>query len=108
MKQEIYKEQFVREFDEYNRSTNFSVRGREALYDYLEELEEFELDVIAICCDYSEYKNVAEFVKDYGFSDIKREDYEEEEEFEEAVKEHLRDNTIFMEIDEEAFIIQCF
>lgn len=41
------------------RPDNFSYEGLELLFDYLEQLgedigEEIELDVIAICCDYSE------------------------------------------------------
>lgn len=41
------------------RPDNFSYHGLTALYDYLVALEEgcgfeFELDVIAFCCDYSE------------------------------------------------------
>ena len=44
--------------DEFNaiRPNNFSYEGLELIYDFLEELDEgnFELDVIAICCDFSE------------------------------------------------------
>jgi len=41
------------------RPDNFSYEGLEILFEYLEQLgedigEEIELDVIAICCDYSE------------------------------------------------------
>ena len=110
MKQEVYKSDFVREFDNYNRSNHFSVAGRKALYDYLDEIDEnYDLDVIALCCEYSEYESVSEFVKDYGFTDIDIKDYDDEqEEFEEAVKEHLRNNTTLIEIDDESFIIQCF
>ena len=43
-----------------NRSDSFSYHGRKALFEYLEQLEEdcdmeIELDVIALCCEYSEY-----------------------------------------------------
>ena len=121
MKQTINKYQFVREFDEYNRSENFSVAGREALFDFLEEIEdpenEQELDIIALCCDFSEYANIKEFIKDYGFSDILRSDYEEDEEDTflnvspntlDDVKQYLCDHTIFIDIDGESFIIQNF
>ena len=42
------------------RPDNFSYEGLGALYEYLEELsedtgEDIELDVIALCCDYTEY-----------------------------------------------------
>jgi hypothetical protein len=42
------------------RPDNFTYSGLRALFDYLEQLEEdigepIELDVIAICCEYSQY-----------------------------------------------------
>ena len=48
------------------RPDNFSYDGLTALYDYLEELsddigEDIVLDVIAICCDFSEYENLEDF-----------------------------------------------
>jgi hypothetical protein len=49
------------------RPTNFSYAGLNILYDYFEEYErdtgeELELDVIAICCDFTEdtWQNIAE------------------------------------------------
>ena len=61
----------MREFDEYNRSDNFSVEGRQALFDYLENLEDdtgekIELDIISLCCDYTEYKNLKELQENYN------------------------------------------
>lgn len=52
------------------RKDQFSYAGRCALYDYLESLAEdtgepIELDVIAICCDYSEYEDIEEYNKEY-------------------------------------------
>ena len=46
-------------FYRMGRKTNFSYEGLEILFEYLEELEEgtdqeIELDVIALCCDFSE------------------------------------------------------
>ena len=53
------------------RPDNFSYNGLSALFDYLEDFEndtgqEIELDVIAICCDYSEYKSLDEVAEQYG------------------------------------------
>jgi len=50
---------------------NFSYEGLHALFEYFEELEddigeEIELDVVAICCDYTEYGSLEEFKDDYG------------------------------------------
>ncbi len=52
-------------FDEANRRENFSRQGRQALYDYLTEYEEdtgteIELDVISLCCEFTEYESVEE------------------------------------------------
>ena len=71
MKNTINEYDFVRAFDEMNRSENFSRAGRFALYDYLTEYEEdtgieLELDVIAICCDFTEYESLDEFRENYG------------------------------------------
>jgi hypothetical protein len=53
-----------------NRPDNFSADGLVALFDYFEQCEadsgiELEFDPIAICCEYNEYENMAEFHKDY-------------------------------------------
>ncbi|MFA5240608.1 MAG: hypothetical protein WC476_13000 [Phycisphaerae bacterium] len=67
MIQRIDKNDFVRAFDDFNRSENFTREAREALYDYLEEIDEnIELDVIAVCCDYTEYADEDEAREAYG------------------------------------------
>ena len=81
------------------RGNQFSRAGLSALYDYLEQLqddigEEIELDVIALCCEYSEYDNLAEFQEDYS------EDYQ-------TIGDIESDTTVIM-IDDESFIIQQF
>jgi hypothetical protein len=52
------------------RGDQFSYEGLIALFDYLEMLEDdigepIELDVISLCCEYSEYENLKEFKNDY-------------------------------------------
>ena len=45
------------------RPDNFSYQGLRSLFDYLEDIDpDFELDVIAICCDFSEdsFENIAD------------------------------------------------
>ena len=56
-------------FHSMDRQNQFSYEAREALFAYLEEYEEstgqqIELDVIALCCDYSEYENLEAFYTD--------------------------------------------
>ena len=71
MKKSISKYEFIEEFKNMNREENFSYEGRLALFDYLEEYEEatgeeIELDIIALCCEYTEYENLEEFNDNYG------------------------------------------
>ena len=59
MKQTVNFNDFRDAFRAFDRMENFSYEGMQALFDYLEQLEEdtgeeIELDVIALCCDYSE------------------------------------------------------
>ena len=42
-------------FRRFDRLDTFSYDGAKALFDYLEEADEnWELDVVALCCDYNE------------------------------------------------------
>lgn len=71
MKQSVNNFDFHDAFKQMGREDNFSYEGLNALFNYLEEYEEetgeeMELDVIAICCDYTEYENLAEFNNNYG------------------------------------------
>lgn len=98
MKQTIDSFQFRNQFMEC-RPDNFSYAGLLALWEYFEEYEdstgeEIELDVIAICCDYSEYKDLKEFQADYSKEYETREDIEEQ--------------TVLIPIDDNSFIIQQF
>ena len=70
MKTTINQNDFLDAFKKL-RPSNFSYEGLIALYDYLENFEEdtdkeIELDVIAFCCDYSEYENLEEYKKSYS------------------------------------------
>ena len=59
-----------RNWFEKNRPNNFSKAGIVALWEYLEGYEEdtgeeIEFDPIALCCEYTEYDNIAEFQFEY-------------------------------------------
>jgi hypothetical protein len=59
MKQTIHLSDFRDAFHKAGRGTQFSYQALELIYDYLIEMEqgegeEFELDVIGLCCDISE------------------------------------------------------
>ena len=52
------------------RPDNFTRSGLQALYDYFIQLEDdigeqIELDVIAICCEFSQYKDLQEISEAY-------------------------------------------
>jgi len=99
MKQTINESQFHDAFIRMNRKENFSYEGRKALFEYLEQYEqdcgeEVELDVIALCCEYTEYEDLKAFQADYG------EEYESIEDIE--------DETTVIRIDDESFLIQQF
>jgi len=95
----VNKYDFIDAFRKMGREGNFSNDGLVALYEYLEMLEDdtgqpIELDVIALCCEFTEYDNLEEFQADYS------EDYETIEDIE-------RETTVIM-IDDDSFIIQQF
>lgn len=59
MKTTVNLSDFRDSFHRMNRGSQFSYEALEVLFDYLEECEndtgeEWELDVIAICCDFEE------------------------------------------------------
>lgn len=66
----VFEEDFILAFERYNRADNFSRKGLSYLYEYLEEISEgcktpLELDVIGLCCDFTEVKDLEEFKRDY-------------------------------------------
>lgn len=100
MKQTINLHSFREAFKRMGRENQFSYEGLEALFDHLEILEqgaeeEYELDVIELCCNYSEYASLEDFHQDYS-----KDDYPD--------IETIKDSTEVIEIDDNAFIIQNF
>ena len=60
--------QFRDRFHQMGRKDAFSYDGLEALFDYLEDIDaNYELDVIGLCCDYTE-STIEEVRKDYSLS----------------------------------------
>ena len=108
---------FVDAFRRMGHEDQFSREALEALFNYLEEYEQdtgedLELDVIGLCCDFTEYTTAVEAASDYGFtSELEAEDYEDVESYEEAkedeAREWLEDRTIVIDFDN-GLIIQNF
>lgn len=96
MKQTVGFSEFQDAFTS-TRPQNFSLQGLGALWDYLEQYEqdcgeELELDVIALCCDFSEdsTENIA------AAYDIDLSDCEDDDEKEQAVADYLSDNGAYV------------
>lgn len=108
---------FADAFRRMGREDQFSREALEALFNYLEEYEEetgfrVELDVIALCCEFTEYSNAIEAAADYGFTtELEAEDYEDAESYEDAREEEalewLQDRTEVVIFDG-GLIIQNF
>ena len=64
---------FNKAFVDMGRENNFTYEARQAFFEYLEQLEQdtgtpIELDVIALCCEYTEYKDLQEYNENYNTS----------------------------------------
>ena len=110
MKTSISIYDFRQAFQDMGRIDQFSRKGLDCLFEWLEEYEEstgseIELDVIAICCDFTE-SNWSDIAADYR---INLENCEEEDEKIDAVKEYLGKNTsVIGETDDGVFVYQNF
>lgn len=90
---------FIKAFEDYGRENQFSREALFALFDFLEELEQdtgedIELDVIGLCCGYTEYDSLEEFQEQYndGYDSI----------------EDIEDETSVIRLDSGGFIVQNF
>ena len=96
---------FIDAFHKMGKEENFSRNGLIALYEELKMVENdigkpIELDVIALCCEFTEYNNLDEFEADYGreFSNIDK-----------RFKYSIEDTTTMIPIEgTDGFIIQEF
>ena len=94
MKTTVTIHDFREAFQRMGRADNFSYDGLTALFRYLEDIEdstgeEIELDVIALCCDYSE-ETVQRIAEAYDVEAV------EGQTLEDAVVEFLTDAGAFV------------
>lgn len=108
MKTTVNFSEFRDSFQEI-RPDNFSYEGLRHLFSWLEQYEEdtgeeVELDVIAICCDFSEdtFQNIAD---QYDF-DLSQ--YETDEEKQEAVADYLSNQGVYVGEAGECIIYRNF
>jgi len=105
MRQTINKSQFRDAFSDMGRGNQFSYDALGILFDYLEEMDEdFELDVIAICCDFSE-DSIEDIASNYS---IDLSELEDEDEKKEAVMEYLNNNTSVVGETKDGIVYQQF
>ena len=102
---------FCDAFFNSGRKDQFSYNGKKALFEYIESLEqdtgdEMELDVIGLCCDFTEFYTALEAAKDYSALITIDEDLNEEEQERQAVQ-FLSDRTTILQFDG-GIIVQNF
>jgi hypothetical protein len=109
MKTRVTLDDFVQAFKDHGRESQFSRPALYGLFNYLEQYEEdtgedVDLDVIALCCDYTEadYKDIAD---DYGIDVSECADVED---MREAVLNHLQDETLVVWYDDESVLFANF
>ena len=69
-------DEFAAEFEQWpQRRSHFSRPALHALYEYLDEAsndigEDIELDVVGMCCEWSEYKDIEAVKEDYEIKNL--------------------------------------
>lgn len=103
MKTTITQSDFVSAFKgNSERKDQFSYGALCALFDYYEQMEqdtgeEMELDVVAICCDWTEYATALEAAQAYGWETDEPQDERSDTSEKEALV-FLSDNTQIIEL----------
>lgn len=97
MKQTLTSQDFVDAF-RCQRPDQFTPAALRALFDHLEECEkdtgeEYELDVIALCCDFTEYASASEAAMAYGWEEVYHNEGDERSLNEDAAEEWLMEQT---------------
>lgn len=107
---EINKYEMVEAFRKYGRLKtsethgNFTKEAVEELFHYyveFDESENYELDVIGICCEWTQYDDIDE-VKE-AYLDTTHETYDSDDVF-----EFLNDNTYHIVLDDDSILVRGF
>jgi hypothetical protein len=109
MKTTVSRYDFERAFVDANRKENFSYEALGLLFDYFEDYEEqtgqeIELDVIAICCEYTEDTPEGIANNYWSFDDLTQ----DEEELRDQVREYLEANTSIVGETATGFVYLAF
>jgi len=91
IKKTLTQSEFIEEFKSSDYKNNFSYNGLIELYNYFDNLgEDINFDMIAICCEFSEYENIDEAYKELTGK---------QEESIEEMREYITDNTLLIEFE---------
>lgn len=93
----VTQSDFTASFHRMGRGNQFSHEGLLALYEFLNEFEDstgeqIELDVIGICCDFTEYESIDEALLEYGLENL----------------DELQDQTFTLQLNNGGLIIQNY
>lgn len=110
MKQSVNFSAFVDAFHAFDRYDQFGYSALRVIFDYLEEYEdscgvEVELDVIAICCDYTVQGHTG-IAQDYSIDLTEAEGDSDEEE--QIVLDYLNDRTMVLGQCDTGIVYQVF
>lgn len=73
--QELSEREFIREFGYMGRGDQFSDEALQTIYHYLlDSGVDYELDVIGICCEFSEHENITAAAEAYGMTEDELQD----------------------------------
>jgi hypothetical protein len=102
--------EFRDEFHRMGRGSQFSYDGLAVLFEHIEDYEqdtgeEWELDVIALCCEFTEYSSALEACEGYSFEPDEEQDEEEQQE---SALEWLEGETMVLRVHPSGVIIQNF
>lgn len=102
MIQTVTKSVFIDAFARI-RPDNFTRDALSALYDHFEEIDpNMDLDVVAICCDYSEYSSAAEAAQEMGWE---RSSDEDEDQAEESAAEWLTGRAELIRVENGSVVV---
>ena len=102
MIQTINVSDFRDAFRAYGRADQFSYEGLGALFDFLEEVvPDFDLDVIALCCDFAD-DTAADIAAIYSI------EVDSVDELEDAVRAYLEENTTLVAETASGFLYALF
>lgn len=106
MKITVTESMFRDQFAAYGRKENFSYEALGLLFAYLEELEqdtgeEMELDVVGICCDFSE-DSLENIAQNYSI------DVDDPDDLRDVVMDYLNEHTFVVGETSEGVVFQVF